>query len=135
PVKSIDSKDTIFFQTFKIKANSSENYAQLKINTLFPDKKNYIIALCNTQHKIIYSKYITLPITASNKQTIEFNNVIPDTYILKLIQDNNQNKKWDTHQNLLHPSKKYFAEKIFIYPKNIKLINNWDVILDWNDVR
>lgn len=135
PVKSIDSKDTIFFQTFKIKTNSSENYAQLKINILFPDKKNYIIALCNTQHKIIYSKYIILPITASNKQTIEFNNVIPDTYILKLIQDNNQNKKWDTHQNLLHPSKKYFAEKIFIYPKNIKLINNWDVILDWNDVR
>lgn len=135
PVKSIDSKDTIIFQTFKIKTNSSENYAQLKINILFPDKKNYIVALCNTQHKIMYSKYITLPITASNKQTIEFNNIIPDTYILKLIQDNNQNKKWDTHQNILHPSKKRFAEKIFIYPKNIKLINNWDLILDWNDVR
>lgn len=135
PVKSIHFKDTLFYQKIEIKTNTVENYAQLKIHILFPDKKNYIVALCNTQHKIIYSKYISIPITASNLQMIEFKNIIPDTYYLKLIQDENENKQWDKHQNLLNPLKRHIAEKVFLYPKPIKLINNWDVVLDWKEVK
>lgn len=135
PVIPMDWKDSITYQKITFKTNSSEQYAQLKLNILFPDKKNYIVALCNTQHKIIYSKNTNLPLAASNLQSVVFENVIPDTYLLKIIQDDNQNTNWDTHQNILNPSQRQSAEKIFLYPKPIKLINNWDVVLDWKEVK
>lgn len=135
PIKSIDSKDSIQYQKFEIKTDALENYAQLKVNILFPQKENYIVALCDMQHKIKYSKIINLPVSLSNEQSVEFKNIIPDTYILKIIQDENQNYQWDTHQFILISTKKQKAEKIFIYPKVIKLINNWDVIMDWKDVK
>ncbi len=135
PVKSINSKDSVSYQKFELKISSIENFAQLKVNILFPEKREYIVALCNLQHKIVYSTNINLPISASNKQIVEFKNVIPDTYILKIIQDDNQNKQWDTHQFILTNHKKQQAEKVFVYPKPVKLINNWDVILDWKEVK
>lgn len=131
PIKPIDYNDSIRYQTFEIKTNSAEDYAQLKVNVLVPQKKNYILALCNQQHKIIYSKTINPSISSSNLQTIEFNNIVPDTYILKLIQDDNQNNQWDPPQYIYSKQNKTFAEKIFVYPKTIKLINNWDVNIDW----
>lgn len=135
PIIPIDTKDSIVYQKIEFKTNNIENYSQLKINILFPDKKKYIVALCNLQHKIIYSKNISIPIAASNQQSIEFKNVLPDNYILKIIQDDNQNNKWDTHSNILNSSKRHFAEIFYIYPKPIKLINNWDVNLDWKEVK
>ena len=135
PVKSTDTKDSMIYQKIIFTTNTPEEYAQLKINILLPDKKNYILALCNMQHKILYQTYIQRPIAASNQQSVEFKNLIPDTYLLKLIQDDNQNYKWDTHQFILHKPKKQFAEKIFMYPKPIKLINNWEVVLDWKEIK
>ncbi len=135
PIKPIDLNDSNTYQIFQIKTNSIENYAQLKVNIIFPEKKNYIVALCNTQHKIIYSKNINLPISASNQQSIEFKNIIPDTYIIKIIQDANQNNQWDTHQFLFSQQKKQPSEKIYIYSQTIKLINNWDIVIDWKTVK
>lgn len=135
PVKSIHSNDTTEIKTFEIKTNNSETYAQLKVNILFPDKKNYIVAICTPDHKIVDAKYIILPITASNQQSVEFNNIVPGNYLLKLIQDENQNYVWDAPVFLSKQKKITQAEKIFLYPKPIKLINNWDVILDWKDVK
>lgn len=135
PVKPISSKDSVSYQKWDITTDSPEQYAQLKINILFPEKKNYIVALCNTQHQIQYSKTISTPFASSNLQSIEFQNIKPDTYILKIIQDDNQNGQWDGPKYLIHSSQKAFAEKIFIYPQHIKLINNWDVVLDWKEVK
>ena len=135
PVKSMNSSDSIEYQKIVIKTNSAENYAQLTINILFPEKKNYIVALCNMQHKIIYTHHIYLPISASNLQSVTFKNIQPDTYLIKIIQDDNINHQWDKHKYLLHYPNKQFAEKIFIYPKPIKLINNWDVVIDWKDLK
>ncbi len=135
PIPMHNNKDSVFYQKINFKTNAPDNFAQLKLNILFPEKKHYLIALCNPQHKIIYSQNIDLPLSASNLQTIVFKNILPDTYILKIIQDDNNNHQWDTHQNVLNRKKKQKAEKIFIYPKSIKLINNWDVIIDWKDVK
>ncbi|GIV27009.1 MAG: hypothetical protein KatS3mg027_0823 [Bacteroidia bacterium] len=135
PINTANQKDSLSYQTIGFKTNAIENLAQLKVNILFPEKKNYLVTLCNTQHKVIYVKKINLPIAASNQQSIEFKNILPDTYLLKIIQDDNQNNQWDTHRFLLNTDKREFAEKVFIYPKPIKLINNWDVVLDWNEVK
>jgi len=135
PVKSIHSNDTTEFKTFEIKTNNSESFAQLKVNVMFPDKKNYIVALCTIDHKIVYAKYITIPITSSNEQIVEFNNIIPGNYILKLIQDENENYVWDTPVFLSKPKELKQSEKVFLYPKPIKLINNWDVFLEWKNIK
>ena len=135
PVKSMYSNDSIEYQKIGIKTTSAENYAQLTINILFPEKKNYIVTLCNTQHKIMYAQFIHLPIAASNLQSVTFKNLIPDTYLIKIIQDDNLNHQWDKHKYLLHYPNKQFAEKIFMYPKPIKLINNWDIVIDWKDIK
>jgi len=135
PVKSMYSNDSIEYQKIVVKTTSAENYAQLTINILFPEKKNYIVTLCNTQHKIMYAQSIHLPIAASNLQSVTFKNLIPDTYLIKIIQDDNLNHQWDKHKYLLHYPNKQFAEKIFMYPKPIKLINNWDIVMDWKDIK
>lgn len=134
PVKSIDSRDSVVYQKIDLKTDELENYAHLKVNIVFPQKGNYLVALCNSQHKIIYSKSVYIPVSSSNEQTIEFRNIIPDTYSLKIIQDDNHNYLWDTHC-FFSGTKKQKAEKIFIYSKSIKLINNWDVVIDWKDVK
>lgn len=135
PIPMHNNKDSVLYQKINFKTNAPDNFAQLNLNILFPEKKHYLIALCNHQHKIIYSQNIDLPLSASNLQTIAFKNILPDTYILKIIQDDNDNHQWDTHQNVLNRKKKQKAEKIFIYTKSIKLINNWDVVIDWKDVK
>ena len=48
-------------------------------------------------------------------------------YSLRVIEDKNQNGIWDSGK-LLH---KHSAEKVWLYPKEIKIRDNWDVVIDW----
>ena len=49
------------------------------------------------------------------------------TYSLRIIEDENENGVWDSGK-LIH---KRTAEKVWLYPKEIKIRDNWDVVIEW----
>ncbi|MGB2138674.1 MAG: carboxypeptidase-like regulatory domain-containing protein, partial [Flavobacteriales bacterium] len=49
------------------------------------------------------------------------------TYSLRIIEDENENGVWDSGK-LIH---KRAAEKVWLYPKEINIRDNWDVVIEW----
>lgn len=58
---------------------------------------------------------------------IHFENLPPDTYLMKALWDTNGNGEWDTgdYKTLRQP------EKTAIFKKEIKLLSNWDLEVSW----
>ena len=48
-------------------------------------------------------------------------------YSLRVIKDENENGIWDSGK-LIH---KRAAEKVWLYPKEINIRDNWDVVIEW----
>lgn len=92
---------------------------KLKLNK----KQSYIVQLLNNQQKVTHSRNISFSLSSSNAVTIDFTDVLPGNYTLKVIYDNNENKTWDTGRLI----QKILPEQVFIAPKVIKVISDWDV--------
>ena len=61
------------------------------------------------------------------KSSIAIDSLKVGLYNLRLIEDTNQNGVWDSG-NLINKSN---AEKVILYPKEINIRENWDVIIGW----
>ena len=61
------------------------------------------------------------------KSSITIDSLKVGLYNLRLIEDKNQNGVWDSG-NLINKSN---AEKVILYPKEINIRENWDVIIGW----
>ncbi len=91
-----------------------------------------ILNLSNVQSQVIVQllqgedKIIQEKITAKNG-LIEFPFLKTGDYNIKIIFDDNRNKKWDTGNYL----KKNQPEEIIYYDKKIKIKQNWDNEIDW----
>ena len=64
-------------------------------------------------------------IKATHKTSID--SLRAGIYSLRVIEDENQNGIWDSGK-LIH---KLAAEKVLLYPKDINIRDNWDVIIEW----
>lgn len=106
------------------KGGDVEEFANLVLNLKTPDANiNYVVQLLDDKGKLIEEKNV------NHKETITFSLLQPGAYQLKLIYDENNNKKWDTGNYL----KQKQAEKIVVYPEgNITIRPNWDVEIEWN---
>ena len=109
------SNDTL---TYKLETRSESDYGNLIVD--FQNVKCFpiIIELTNEKGEILAYDY-------SEKNTkVEFNFLEPKDYILRVIYDDNKNKKWDSGNYL----EKRQAEEVIYYSKVIK-----DVRANWND--
>ena len=109
------SNDTL---TYKLETRSESDYGNLIVD--FQNVKRFpiIIELTNEKGEILAYDY-------SEKNTkVEFNFLEPKDYILRVIYDDNKNKKWDSGNYL----EKRQAEEVIYYSKVIK-----DVRANWND--
>ena len=61
------------------------------------------------------------------KSSVTIDSLLVGLYNLRLIEDTNQNGVWDSG-NLINKSN---AEKVILYPKEINIRENWDVIVEW----
>jgi hypothetical protein len=114
------ANDTTKF-AFRVKPVTEFGSVVLKIKT--DDKSpNYIVQLVNDKDELIREK----DITSSDKISFEFLN--PGTYRIKIIYDNNNNKKWDTGNYL----KKVQPERVVYYKDNITVRANWDLEQEWD---
>lgn len=109
------SNDTL---TYKLETRNESDYGNLIVDLQNVKRFPIIIELTNEKGEILAYDY-------SEKNTkVEFNFLEPKDYILRVIYDDNKNKKWDSGNYL----EKRQAEEVIYYSKVIK-----DVRANWND--
>ena len=111
--------------TLKInfKTSVSKNYGNIKLKLKTATiGYNLIVQLVTDDGGIMVQEKIL-----SSIETINFLNVNPGNYKIRIIYDANNNKKWDTGNYL----KKQQPEKVIYYPAQLSLKANWDLDLDW----
>lgn len=108
----------INFQT-----QSENELGKLSLKLLFNKKQGYLVQVINDQEQIIREQFVTFSLSGSNAVTIDFINVTPGTYKIKIVFDANENKKWDTGDLNL----KIQPEHVFIHSKAIKVLADWEI--------
>ena len=109
------SNDTL---TYKLNTRSETDYGNLVVDLQNVKRFPIIIELTNEKGEILAYDY------SENNTKVEFNFLEPKDYILRVIYDDNKNKKWDSGNYL----EKRQAEEVIYYSKVIK-----DVRANWND--
>ncbi len=94
-----------------------ENYGNLSLKVSKTDSlKNYIVQLVNAKGEIYRENRIT------TNATLQYNYIPTNTYLVKIIEDINNNGFYDTGNLRL----KRQPEKIYIFDKEIVTRANWD---------
>jgi len=112
---------------FKFTTTIIEDYGKLNLKLTFPKKENYLIYLLNEKEEIVKKKQIEISLASSSTKLIEFSNVIPGKYFIKIIEDTNKNNDFDTGIFL---SKKQ-SELIYFNNSPIKILSGWEIEIDW----
>lgn len=99
---------------------SEEELGNLSIKNKL--EKNVIYELINDKNEVVRKTIINVP------GIIEYKNLIPNTYRLRIIEDSNKNGIWDTgnYENKSQP------EKINYHVNPIKVRANWDMEIEIN---
>ena len=102
---------------YKFKTIELEDYGKITILISNKDSKNLIIDLISGKEndEIIERRYIT------TSETLVFNLLEPNTYKVRAIIDDNNNKKWDTGNYLL----KIQPERVIYFEEELKVRANY----------
>jgi hypothetical protein len=109
------------------KTTEQSDYAILNLKLLLPKKENYIVQLMGDKENIVSENYIEMSLTTSAEQIIKITNLRPGNYFVKVIEDKNENKKWDTGSILNEKQ----PELIYFNAQPIKLMADWDSETEW----
>jgi len=98
------------------------DYGTIKLDLTPGFDNNYILQLINAKGDILHEDFII------GSKKIDYSFLSPGNYQLKIILDNNNNKKWDSgnYTNKVQP------ESIYIYNKPITIRANWDNEIKWD---
>ncbi len=102
---------------FKVKA--LEEYANLFVNVNVKD--HAFVELLNSKDAVQRTAKVS-------NSSASFENVLPGTYYLRVVLDENDNGEWDTGNYLQHRQ----PEEVYYYPKRLRLRKNWDIEETWN---
>ncbi|MCM1348086.1 MAG: Ig-like domain-containing protein [Firmicutes bacterium] len=108
-------------QNVEFSVRPTEDYGNITFNISSLTGPHAFVQLLNSQDAPVW----TLPVTGNS---VTFNNVLPGTYYARLIDDRNNNLKWDTGSitDSIQP------EDVFYFPKKINLKKNWDITQSWD---
>ena len=113
--------------SFKFTTTTPDDYAQLKLNLLFPRKENYIVLLIDDKNQVIEKRHVSFSLASTNEKKITFINIIPGMYTVKVIEDANKNNVFDTGSYFNHIQ----PETIFVNEMPIKLLAGWEIENEW----
>jgi uncharacterized protein (DUF2141 family) len=108
------TNDTI---NYSLSTQTLESYGNLRLNLAGAIEYPVIIQLTNEKGET------QLEIFATESKLFEFSNIKPSKYLIRVIFDQNGNKKWDTGSFL----KKLQPEKVSYYPDEIEVRSNWEL--------
>ncbi|MFN7013454.1 MAG: hypothetical protein ACK4ON_04185 [Bacteroidia bacterium] len=106
---------------FKTHSKTYYGTINLSIEGLEFSSKNYIIDLLDEKNQILKSK------SGNSLTNIKFEYLAPGDYGFRLVEDKNNNNKWDTGNYL----NKIQPEKTYIYNGTISIKGNWDSEIKW----
>jgi hypothetical protein len=111
-----NTNDTI---AYSFRTKSLADYGNLQMNVI-GDSISYpiIVQLLNEKEEVQREIY------AEGPQVFEFNHIDPTNYLVRVVFDENKNKKWDTGSYL----KKKQPEEVSYYPGVIEMRANWEKI-------
>ncbi len=109
------------------KTSAPEDYGNLNLKLFFPKKETYIVQLVNITGKTIAEQYTQLSLTSSSEQTFQFKNVWPGQYFVKVIEDVNGDKAWNTGNMMM----KKQPETIYFNAQPVKIMPDWDAETEW----
>ena len=92
-------------------------YGNLKLTLLNVKSYPVIVELTNAKGEVQASAY------SEKENIINFFNINPALYTVRVIYDENKNRIWDTGNFL----EKRQTEQVIYYPKEIDVRANWDV--------
>jgi len=113
--------------SYKFKTTTIEDYAQLKMKLMFPKKENYLIRLLNDKDQLIDERAVEFSLTSTSEKTIEYLNLIPGNYFVRVVEDANKNRLFDTGDYFLNTQ----PEIIYINSSPIKLLPGWEIENEW----
>lgn len=105
--------------SFKFSTKNVSDYGNLKLNLQNVKSYPIIVELTDSKGKAVTSAY-------SETSTVEFSLLEPQKYSLRVIYDENKNKKRDSGNYL----EKRQPEEVIHYPSEIDVRANWDVNQD-----
>lgn len=112
---------------YKFKTTTIDDYAQLKMKLMFPKKENYIIRLLNDKDQLIDERAVEFSLTSTSEKTIAYLNLIPGIYFVRVIEDANKNRLFDTGDYFLNTQ----PEIIYVNSLPIKLLPGWEIENEW----
>lgn len=107
------SNDTL---TLKASTKAFSSYGNIRISLKNKPETALIIQLISPKGDVEYEQY------SSTKSVIDFTNVLPGSYDVRIVYDTNANKQYDTGRYLI----KQQPEKVWYHPDTIEIRANWD---------
>lgn len=102
---------------YNLSTKSLDDYGNLKLKLEGAVEYPIIVQLTDEKGETKRELY------AKEEQILEFKNIDPSTYLIRIIFDTNANAKWDTGVFL----KKQQPEKVLYYPGIIEVRANWEL--------
>jgi len=96
-------------------------YGTVRLNLSFSKNTHYLVQMLTSQNTIYRQD------TVSGTASIFYDGVPPALYSIRVIEDDNNNGKWDIGKFL----KGIEPEKVFYYPDKLNIRSNWDNVKDW----
>ena len=103
--------------SYRLNTKNTSDYGNLRVNLQNVKQFPVIVELTTDKGDVIASAY------SEKNTTIDFNNLNPALYTLRIIYDENKNKEWDTGNYL----EKRQSEEVIYFPTAIDVRANWDV--------
>jgi hypothetical protein len=107
----------------KFRKQAKNELGKITLKLLLNKKRSYIVQLTDEKGIVAKESYFSLSLSSSNAVPIEFTGVAPGIYTVRIVLDDNENKKWDTGDYMSNKQ----PENIFTSSKKIKVIADWDV--------
>lgn len=107
--------------SYKLETRSLSDYGNLTVNLENVKRYPIVVELTNEKGDVLASESRSVGTEKNTK--IDFNLVEPSLFTLRLIYDDNKNKKWDSGNYL----EKRQAEEVVYFSKLIDVRANWDV--------
>lgn len=108
------TNDTLFY---RVSTKPISDYGNLTLSLTNAKKFPMIVQLVNEKFVVISETYLT-----ENKPVL-FEYINPGNYYIRIVYDENGNKKWDTGNFL----QRLAPEKILYYPSKIEVKANWSL--------
>lgn len=100
-----------------VSTRSSSDYGTLNLTLENVNRYPVIVQLVDDNYKVVAEDYLESP------RDVFFDEIAPKKYFLRIIYDDNQNRKWDTGNFL----KRIKPEEIIYFPRKIDIRANWSI--------